>query len=115
VHDVNILDEILPEVGAFYVMDHGYVDFERLYVFTDQGILRHKRERGEDANLDRGLGLRAGGHRPQETGPGGEPLPNSTDSERDAFRENAHFTGLHPPGSQNDLLDSANQLNLFEL
>jgi len=34
VHDVNILDEILPEVGAFYVMDRAYVDFERLFVFT---------------------------------------------------------------------------------
>src|SRR5271169_1324838 len=34
VHDVNILDEFLPEVGAFYVMDRGYIDFERLYVFT---------------------------------------------------------------------------------
>jgi hypothetical protein len=34
VHDVNILDEIMPEPGAFYVMDRGYIDFERLYVFT---------------------------------------------------------------------------------
>ena len=34
VHDVNILDEILPEAGAFYVMDRAYVDFERLYKFT---------------------------------------------------------------------------------
>ena len=34
VHDVNILDEFLPEAGAFYVMDRGYVDFERLYIFT---------------------------------------------------------------------------------
>jgi hypothetical protein len=34
VHDVNILDEILPEAGAFYVMDRGYVDFQRLYGFT---------------------------------------------------------------------------------
>jgi len=34
VHDVNVLDEILPEAGAFYVMDRGYIDFERLYVFT---------------------------------------------------------------------------------
>ena len=34
VHDVNILDEILPEPGAFYVMDRGYVDFERLYRFV---------------------------------------------------------------------------------
>ena len=34
VHDVNILDEIFPEAGAFYVMDRAYVDFERLFVFT---------------------------------------------------------------------------------
>jgi len=34
VHDVNILDEILPEPGAFYVMDRGYLDFERLYRFV---------------------------------------------------------------------------------
>jgi hypothetical protein len=34
VSDVTMLDEIPPEVGAFYVMDRGYVDFARLYVFT---------------------------------------------------------------------------------
>jgi hypothetical protein len=34
VHDVNILDEISPEAGAFYVMDRGYIDFARLYEFT---------------------------------------------------------------------------------
>ena len=34
VHDVKILDEIFPEAGAFYVMDRGYFDFERLYKFT---------------------------------------------------------------------------------
>ena len=34
VHDVNLLDQILPEAGAFYVMDRGYTDFQRLYVFT---------------------------------------------------------------------------------
>jgi transposase len=33
-HDVNILDEIFPETGAFYVMDRGYIDFDRLFVFT---------------------------------------------------------------------------------
>ena len=30
-HDVNILDQLLIEPGAFYVMDRGYVDFERLH------------------------------------------------------------------------------------
>ena len=199
VHDVNILDEFLPEAGAFYVMDRGYVDFERLYGFTlssaffvvrtksnvllqrryshpvdkatrrslrshrhsdryrlgesvpgrvaarelsrfgneeavqvshqqfhalctyyrqdiqvplagrivlqvdqaapaDQGFLRHQRERGEDPNLDRGLGLCPGGHRSQALGAGGEPLPDSTDFERDAFRENAHSTGTSRVG-----------------
>jgi transposase len=34
VHDVNILDEIMPEAGAFYVMDRGYIDFERLFALT---------------------------------------------------------------------------------
>jgi len=30
-HDVNVLDMLLPEAGAFYIMDRGYVDFERLF------------------------------------------------------------------------------------
>ncbi len=178
-HDVNILDEIAPEPGAFYVMDRAYVDFERLFAFTlcssffvvrtkknillqrryshrvdkstgvrsdqtviltasasakaypdalrrvsyvdaetnkrlkfltnnfasrsdhrpdlqvalagrivlqvdqaapeDQEVLRHFRERREDADLDRRLGLVLG-DRAQEVGPGGESLPNPTDS-----------------------------------
>jgi len=31
VHDVNILDVLITEIGAFYVIDKGYVDYERLY------------------------------------------------------------------------------------
>jgi len=34
VHDVNVLDELIPEPGSFYVMDRGYLDFERLYVLN---------------------------------------------------------------------------------
>src|SRR5690606_25809659 len=33
-HDVNLLDELLPEPGSIYVMDRGYVDFQRLHVLT---------------------------------------------------------------------------------
>jgi len=33
-HDVNVLDLLPSEPGAFYVMDRGYVDYERLYRFT---------------------------------------------------------------------------------
>ncbi len=31
VHDVNILDLLIPEIGAYYVLDKGYIDFDRLY------------------------------------------------------------------------------------
>lgn len=34
VHDVNILDELVLESGAIYIMDRGYLDFVRLYMFT---------------------------------------------------------------------------------
>jgi hypothetical protein len=32
--DVRVLDELIPEPGAFYVMDRGYLDFQRLYRFV---------------------------------------------------------------------------------
>lgn len=35
VHDVNLLDQLLPEPGSIYVMDRGYVDFHRLHVLTE--------------------------------------------------------------------------------
>ncbi len=34
VHDVHILDQLLIEPGAFYIMDRGYIDFARLYTFA---------------------------------------------------------------------------------
>ena len=34
VHDVNALDYVVFEAGAFYIMDRGYLDFERLYRLT---------------------------------------------------------------------------------
>jgi hypothetical protein len=33
VHDVNILDILIPEPGAFYIMDRGYIDYAKLYRF----------------------------------------------------------------------------------
>jgi uncharacterized protein DUF4372/DDE family transposase len=36
-HEVNILDELLPEAGAFYVMDRGFLDYARLYRFHQAG------------------------------------------------------------------------------
>ena len=34
IHDVNILDDLLPEPGAIYLMDRGYLDFARLFRLT---------------------------------------------------------------------------------
>jgi len=34
VHDVNILDELIPEAGCFYIMDRGYLDFDHLYTLN---------------------------------------------------------------------------------
>ena len=34
VHEVNILDRLVPEIGAIYIMDRGYLDFERLFVLN---------------------------------------------------------------------------------
>ena len=36
-HDVNVLDLLVPEAGAFYVMDRAYLDFERLYALAQMG------------------------------------------------------------------------------
>jgi len=33
-HDVNVLDLLVPEAGAFYIMDRGYTDFARLYMLN---------------------------------------------------------------------------------
>ena len=36
-HDVNVLDLLIPEPGAFYIMDRGYIDFERLHRLHEAG------------------------------------------------------------------------------
>jgi IS4 transposase len=36
-HEVNVLDQLLPEPGAFYIMDRGFLDFERLFRFHEAG------------------------------------------------------------------------------
>ena len=33
-HDVNVLDILIPQAGAFYIMDRGYVDFARLFTLN---------------------------------------------------------------------------------
>ena len=46
IHDVNILDNIIFEIGAFYLMDKAYIDFERLFEINEASaffVVRAKR------------------------------------------------------------------------
>jgi IS4 transposase len=64
--DMTILDELVLEPGAFYVMDRGYLDFERLYWFERVGAyfvtrakttLRFRRVRSR--KVPKGMGVRS--------------------------------------------------------
>jgi transposase len=49
VHDVNILDHITFEAGAIYIMDRGYLDFERLYAIHQKCAFFITRAKGNTA------------------------------------------------------------------
>src|SRR5215471_18688065 len=63
-HDVNVLDHLVPEPGAFYVMDRAYIDFERLARLNDAGSFfvtraksNFKAQRRYSRAVDRATGL----------------------------------------------------------
>lgn len=65
-HEVNVLDELVFEPGAFYVMDKGYLDFARLYRLTQQAaffVIRAKinqaYRRQQSHAIDKATGLRS--------------------------------------------------------
>lgn len=65
VHDVNILDELIPEPGSFYIMDRGYLDFKRLYTlnqfrafFVIRSKINTKFRRLYSCVVDKSIGLR---------------------------------------------------------
>ncbi len=65
IHEVKILDELIPEIGAIYVMDRGYLDFERLYslhqcssFFVVRGKVNTKLRRLYSMPVDKSSGLR---------------------------------------------------------
>ena len=62
--DVNVLDILVPEAGAFYVMDRGYIDFKRLYglhqahaLFVTRAKSNMKSRRVYSAPTDRSTGV----------------------------------------------------------
>lgn len=64
-HDVNVLDLLIPEPGAFYVMDRGYMDFSRLYelhlgsaFFVTRAKSNLKFQRVYSNSIDKSLGLK---------------------------------------------------------
>jgi transposase len=63
-HDVNVLDVLITEPGAFYVMDRAYLDFERLYrlhqcqsFFVTRARSNFKFKRVYSRAVDRSTGL----------------------------------------------------------
>jgi hypothetical protein len=65
-HEVNALDDLTPEAGAYYIMDRGFVDFARLHRFTlaqSFFVIRSKNNLDfrvrESREVDRARGLRA--------------------------------------------------------
>lgn len=65
VHDVQILDLLIPEPGSFYIMDRGYLSFERLYVLNQSSsffVIRSKKNihyrRLYSRPVDKSIGLR---------------------------------------------------------
>ena len=65
VHDVNALDHVPVEAGAFYIMDRGYTDFRRLNNFAQQGaffVVRARNnmlfERQTSSTVDKSTGVR---------------------------------------------------------
>jgi len=64
-HDVNVLDLLVPEPGSFYIMDKGYIDFARLFRIHQASaffVIRAKRNfcfsRRRSREVDRSTGLR---------------------------------------------------------
>jgi len=64
-NDMNILDILIPEPGSFYIMDRGYLDYERLYRIKEQlgyFIIRAKKNmkfhRLYSKKVDKSTGLR---------------------------------------------------------
>ncbi|MFH1515932.1 MAG: IS4 family transposase [bacterium] len=66
IHDVNFLDQLVFEPGAFYIMDRGYLDYSRLYGIHQSSaffVTRTKRnsqlKRRKSNPVDRATGLRS--------------------------------------------------------
>jgi hypothetical protein len=66
IHDVNILDQLSFEAGAFYIMDRGYLDFERLFAihqslafFVTRAKKNSQLKRRYSHPVDKSTGLRS--------------------------------------------------------
>jgi len=64
IHDVNIIDELIIEVGAIYIMDRGYLDFARLYkihqtpaFFVTRAKVNFSRKRLYSQPIDKSTGI----------------------------------------------------------
>jgi len=65
VHDVNVLDHLIPEAGSIYIMDRAYLDFQRLYQLHQSSaifVIRSKTNTGlrrlYSHRIDKSTGVR---------------------------------------------------------
>ncbi len=65
IHDINVLDVLIPEPGSYYIMDRGYIDYKRLYRLSQElayFIIRAKQNlkfrRMYSSKVDKSTGLR---------------------------------------------------------
>ena len=85
--DVNVLDVLVLEAGAIYIMDRGYLDFSRLYMMHQAQAFFVTRAKS-NARIRR-VGLRHGRHRQEAPRPRRLAVHFATDILTHSFREDA--------------------------
>lgn len=91
--EATIVPQSTIEVASLRALHFGSLDVVGTTARCRCAHLTAAAVEAKDPDLDCGRGVRAGGHRAEEVGLGGEPLPDSTGLECYAVRENTHFTG----------------------
>jgi len=83
---------LIVKARKFYAGDSFGIELDQA-ASQNQGLLWHHRKRSQNSDMDCHLRLCSRRHREKDLESGPESLHNSTGFERDAIRENAHFTG----------------------
>src|SRR4249920_1205024 len=80
-----------------------------------QSFLRHHRERGQNSNLDRDLGLRAHSHRQKTAQLIGQSLRTPTDFEHHCLRESFSYSTTYPMRTSQPINDSSKPIEFVQI